>query len=300
MATGRTASRERSERMARVVFLSPALLAVILLMAVPILYGLWTSFTNYNISRLGELKFVGFANYIDVLQDPFFLSTIKWTLLFALVAVIASVGWGMLLALALNSDWLRKTSNLFKNVFILPMMVAPVVAASIWYIIYAPFYGVFNAFLSTVGLPAVNWFGEVLAARSSLVIVDAWLTTPFCFLILLAALKGVPRDLYEAAHIEGAGSLSAFFYITLPMIRNFIALVVSMRLMDSLRIFDIIYTLTKGGPDISTETMGTYIYRTAFRYFDIGHGSASAFLLFLLVAAVTLVTMWLTRKRVDM
>lgn len=293
--------RSGSAVLMRVVFIGPAVAMVALLMVVPITYGLWMSFTNYNISRpASNLRFVGFSNYADVVRDPYFLSTVQWTLIFSAAAVLLSVSIGLLLALMLNGKMAKRSSDTFKIFFILPMMIAPVVAASIWYIIYAPIYGVFNAFLSTMNLPAVSWFGEVVPARLSIILVEVWMSTPFCMLVLLAALKGISQDMYEAADIEGAGAFYTFFKITLPMIRNFISLVVSIRIMDSLRVFDTVYNLTKGGPDISTETMGTFIYRTAFKYFDIGHGSAGAFLLFLFIAAVTALNMRLSRKDPDL
>jgi ABC-type sugar transport system permease subunit len=266
-------------------------------MLIPILTGFGLSFTDYNISRpANKVSFVGFANYGSVLRDDYFKSTVSWTVMFAVITVVITVILGMFFAWLLNRDTVRRFSPVFRTLFITPTMIAPVVAASMWYVLYAPIYGIINAFLALFQMGPVNWFGDIQAARLCLIIVETWLTTPLCILILFAAIQGIPTELFEAARIEGAGIKDEFFRITLPIIRNALSLVISIRLMDSLRAFDIVYNLTRGGPEISTETMGTYVYRTGFRYFEIAKGSAGAFLLFVLVAAVTLINLVLTRR----
>ncbi|MDR2478049.1 MAG: sugar ABC transporter permease [Treponema sp.] len=281
----------------KLVFIGPAVIAITLLMLVPILAGLGISFTDYNISRPNApVKPIGLANYAAVLKDSYFHSTILWTMEFALVTVAVTVIAGLFFAWLLNTDGVRKISPLFRTLFITPTMIAPVVAASMWYVLYAPIYGVLNALLALFHVGPVNWFGDAFSAKACLVLVEMWLTTPFCILTLFAAIQGVPAELYEAARIEGAGAWAEFSRITIPMIGNTLSLVISIRMMDSLRAFDLVYNLTKGGPDIATETMGTYIYRTGFRYFEISKSSAAAFLLFFIVAAVTLLNLFITRK----
>jgi multiple sugar transport system permease protein len=289
--------KKKRELIASLVFIGPAVIAIIFLMLIPILTGFGISFTDYNISRpTNKVSFVGITNYGAVLQDDYFRSTVSWTVMFAVITVIVTVILGMFFAWLLNRDTVRRFSPVFRTLFITPTMIAPVVAASIWYVLYAPIYGIINAFLALFQMGPVNWFGNIQAARICLIIVETWLTTPLCILVLFAAIQGIPTELFEAARIEGAGIKDEFFRITLPIIRNALSLVISIRLMDSLRAFDIVYNLTRGGPEISTETMGTYVYRTGFRYFEIAKGSAGAFLLFALVALITLINLALTRR----
>lgn len=292
-----TKSRWISQRKrSSLLFMLPALLLLLCFLVLPALYGFGTSFTFYNSAMPSSaIRFVGFDNYRNVLTDSYFQSTVAWTLVFSLISVVSTVLLGLLIALALGGRLLGRAGRAYKAIFILPMMLAPIVVSSIWYLLFAPIYGLINVVLAQLGLPSVSWLGDATAARAAVLIADLWMSTPFCTIILLAGLTTVPTEMYESASLEGAGAFAQFRLITLPMIRTFLGLIVSMRMMDSLRVFDIIYVLTKGGPERVTETMGLYIYRTAFRYFDVGKGSAASFLLFLLIAAITFVYMRLMK-----
>ena len=162
-----------------------------------------------------------------------------------------------------------------------------------------PVYGVVNNTFALLNLPQPNWLGETFYARVAIIIVEIWMATPFCVLVFQAALKTVSTEMIEAARVDGASGVKIFFSITLPTIRNFIALVVSMRISDALRAFDAVMQLTNGAPGASTETIGTTIYKTAFRYNNVGQGSAGAFIFFVVVSIVAVTTMVLMRKRPD-
>lgn len=168
------------------------------------------------------------------------------------------------------------------------MMIAPIVTATIWKLIFSPIYGVLNGILVTFGFERVNWMAETIPARIALVIVEVWATTPLCMLIFIAALQTVPDDLLEAATIDGGTFPQKFTKVILPLIRNFIALVVTMRFMDAIRMFDIVYNLTNGGPGTATETLASTIYKMAFRYYNVGEGSAGAFIFFILIMLFSL------------
>ncbi|MEK3916705.1 carbohydrate ABC transporter permease [Paenibacillus sp. FSL H7-0331] len=279
------------------VFIGPSMLFIIVLSIFPILYSLYLSFLSYNLSMPATtIKFNGLNNYVYMLTNKTFLGSIAWTLSFSIIVVALNVILGMSLALLLNSSLMERAANLFKTAFILPMMLAHVVSATIWKLMFSPVYGILNNILMMLGYDKVNWTADTNNARFAIILVELWGSTPFCMLIFLAALKTVPKELYESALIDGANRIRTFYGITLPLIRNFLALVVSIRIMDSLRMFDIVYTLTNGGPGDDTETIGTTIYKTAFRYSDIGVGSAGAFLFFILIVIVTLVFLKLIRR----
>ncbi|MCE5341975.1 MAG: sugar ABC transporter permease [Eubacteriales bacterium] len=289
--------RSLSERAAPFVFIGPALLLIIILSVTPIGYSLYISFLKYNISKPARtIRFYGLENYIKVLTDPMFLNSILWTLKFAVISVAIEITFGMAIAVGLNSEITRSYNTPMKTAFIMPMMIAAIVSATVWKLMFYPVYGVVNCTLNLWGYPAVNWLGETLPARIGLILVEIWGSTPFCILVFQAALKTINTEILEAARVDGASAGRCFFSITLPSIRNFVALIVTVRISDALRSFDAVFQLTNGGPGTSTETIATVIYKMAFRYSDVGAGSAGAFIFFVIVSSVALVAFRFLRK----
>ncbi|HJC57687.1 MAG TPA: sugar ABC transporter permease [Candidatus Eisenbergiella intestinipullorum] len=289
-----------SERFAPVFFLAPAIVMLIAISIIPIGYSFYLSFQSYNLAMPPSTRhFVGLDNYIAMLTNDNFIDSIQWTLIFALVVVVIETVLGLLIASMLNSELANHFAAPFKTLLIIPMMVAAVVSATVWKLMFYPVYGVVNNTFALLGLPQVNWLGETFYAKIAIIIVEIWMATPFCVLVFQAALKTVSSEMIEAARVDGASGTRIFFSITLPTIRNFVALVVSIRISDALRAFDAVMQLTNGAPGASTETIGTTIYKTAFRYNNVGEGSAGAFIFFVVVSIVAVVTMMLMRKRND-
>lgn len=290
--------RTGGNRFAPVVFLAPAVILIFTLSVLPMCYSLYISFLKYNISKPAKtIRFYELKNYIKMLTDEVFLSSILWTLEFAVVSVLFELLIGMLVALGLHSNLSKRFSTPMKTVFLMPMMVAAIVASTAWRLMFYPVYGVVNCTLELLGLQAVNWLGDMTSAKIAVIIVEVWCATPFCILVLQAALKTVSIDMLEAASVDGTSPVRRFFSITLPTIRNFVALVLTMRLSDALRAFDVSYSLTNGGPGTATETIATRIYKTAFRYSDVGQGSAGAYLFFIVIAIVSVITFKFMRKQ---
>jgi multiple sugar transport system permease protein len=291
--------RKRFE-LAPYLFVLPAILFIILLAIIPILYSLVISFQSY---RLGApesaIRFNGLDNYIKILSNPTFIGSIGWTFTFAFIAVSVNLILGLSVALVLNHRIMQKGLKIFRSFFILPLMLAPVVSAIMWKVLFAAIYGPVNYVISLLGLPSVSWIGEELPAKIAILVIDIWSSTPFCVLIFLAAFQTIPTDLIEAATIDGARKSTILFRVSLPIIRNFIALIVSIRVMDALRVFDSVIVFTNGGPGNSTETIGTVIYKTAFRYADIGGGSAGAFIFFVIIVVFTLIFLKLSSRNVE-
>lgn len=297
MKSGAGAVKKLSERATPYLFIGPAVILIVLLAIVPLAYSVYISLLNYNLSLPNSLiKWTGLDNYTYMLTNGPFMKSIGWTLVFTFFTVLLNVTLGMILALILNNEKVSRQTKIFKSLFILPMMLAPVVSTTMWKIMFGAIYGPINYLFESLGLQAVAWTGETLPAKIAVIIIDVWGATPFCMLILIAALQTVPKDIYESASIDGANRVKVFFKITLPLTRNFIALVVSLRVMDALKIFDSIMILTDGGPGDSTETMGTMIYKTAFRYMNVGAGSAGAIIFFIIIIFVTLIFMKLIRN----
>lgn len=290
--------RSFSERMAPVVFLSPAVILLALISLVPVCYSLYLSFQKYNLAKpASTVRFYGFSNYIKMLTSQQFIDSLRWTLTFAICSLVIEVLLGMVLAVMLNSERTRRFNAPFKTFLIIPMMIAPVVSATIWKLMFYPVYGVINNTFQLLGLSSINWLGDPFWAKVAIICVEVWGATPFCVLVFQAALKTVSTEMLEAATVDGASAWRTYFSITLPTIRNFVALVITIRLSDALRAFDSVMQLTNGGPGVSTETIGTTIYKTAFRYNDVGQGSAGAFIFFVIVSAVALVAMKLMRRQ---
>lgn len=283
---------KHSKTKAAFVFITPAILFLLVFSVFPMIYSFVLSFFHYNTSMAADtVRFIGLENYRNVLINRQFQDSVLWTFLFTVCAVALNVIFGMTMALLLTTNYVKRISKGFKTVFTLPMMIAPIVTATIWKLMFSPIYGVLNGILVSLGLERIDWMSQTLPARIALVIVEVWATTPLCMLILMAALKTVPDELLEAATIDGAGWRQRFTKIVLPLIRNFVALVITMRFMDAIRMFDIVYNLTNGGPGTSTETLASTIYKTAFRYYNVGEGSAGAFIFFLLIIAFSMLSM---------
>lgn len=274
----------KRKKIAAAGFILPAVIFLMLFSVIPMLYSLGISFFQYNTAMSEDtIRFNGLANYISVLTNEQFWDSAFWTVSFAVIVVILNIVLGMTLAVALTTKLLPKLSAVLKIIFILPMMIAPIVTSTIWKLMFSPIYGVLNGILVSFGLDRINWFADVIPARIAIIVVEVWATTPLCMLILMAALKTVPEDVMEAAKIDGASSVKRFIFITLPLMKKYIWLVVMLRFMDAIRMFDIVYNLTNGGPGTATETMASTIYKMAFRYFNVGEGSAGAYIFFLII-----------------
>lgn len=288
----------QQKKRAAILFITPGFLVMTAFLVVPIVYGFSISLMNYNMSMPADMRrFVGFANYITVFRDVNFRRSILWTFSFATIAVGGTVVMALILALALNTRHFQGFGGrLVKTTFILPMMLCPLVVSNIWYIVFAPNYGLINSTLGRLGLQTVSFLGDTFWARFAIIVVEFWWGTPYVMIILLAALTTVSAELYEAADIEGANGLQKLLNVTLPSISHFIILVISIRVMDALRMFDISYALTEGGPQRTTETISVYIYRTAFSNFKAGEGTAAAFILFAIVAVATFALMAVSKR----
>lgn len=289
-----------SEKIAPFVFLGPTVILLICLSVIPIAYSFYLSFQSYNLAMPAAfIHFNGLENYAEILTNKNFWNSVEWTLIYAVIAVIVEIVVGLAIASMLSSDLSAKFAAPFKTLLLMPMMIAAVVSATIWKLMFYPVYGVVNNTLALFGGPNFNWFGNSMCAKVAIIIVEIWGATPFCILIFQAALKTVSTDMIEAARVDGASGIKIFFRITLPTIRNFIALVVSIRVADALRTFDSVMQLTDGGPLLATETMGTIIYKIAFSYCNVGQGSAGAFLFFIVISIVSVIIMMIMRKQDD-
>lgn len=241
---------------------------------------------------IGEKTFIGLENYIRLLQDAQFWSSALHSLILA-VASVLSLAIYLAIAFVLASR--IKGANMFRKIYLIPMLLASVAIAQLWMKIYNPTNGMLNTFLMSIGFdnpPA--WLGDENLALYSIILPTIWQYAGFYILIYYAALKNVPDSLVEAARIDGASAFQIAMKIKLPMIMNVVKVTIILAAVGSLKYFDLIYIMTAGGPSGSSEVMASYMYSTAFNKFDFGYGSAIGFFLLIICLLVTLLIQRLT------
>ena len=263
--------------------LTPTLIVLLVMTAYPLLFTLVYSFTDYNLLRAlrNPVEFIAVQNYVDLLTDEYFQQAIWNTVKFTILAVVFEMLVGFLMALLVNS--LRRGQKIMRTLTLLPYLLPTVTVALIWRMMLSPNYGIVNQVLTALNLPVYNWFSDIHTAFGMLVLIDVWQSAPFVFLLLYAALQSVPASQYEAARIDGAGPIKILFYVTIPNIKNSLALCALLRTIDSFRLFDKVNLLTGGGPANSTATITQYLYNYGISSLDFGFGSAGAIVMTILV-----------------
>jgi len=276
------------ERHVRTIFILPAVLFVLVMIVFPIGYTFYLSFFEWSMSGVAKPKWVFFENYKTLLfEDARFWSAVWRTFYFTIFALVLEVVLGVAIAVLLDRN--HRAKNLVKTLFMLPMVATPVAIGLVWLLIYEPTIGLANQILKWVGLEPQLWIGSKSQAIPSLVLVDVWQWTPMIALIVMAGLTTLPQENYEAAEIDGASSWQTFWSITLPLLRPTIFAAALLRSIDALKTFDIIYTMTQGGPGFASETLNIYGYHLGFQYFQLGKTSALLMLFFLLILVISFV-----------
>lgn len=282
------------DRHARWLFPAPALLFVFALMVFPILYTVWTSLTGWDLGTGRPPTFIGPGNYEKLLGDERFRGAIGRTFYFTAIAVSVEVVLGVAIALILNREF--RGRRFVTSILLLPMMATPVAIAMVWLLMYEPTAGIVNFVLRSLQLPTPLWIAGADSVIPALALVDIWEWTPMVVLITLAGLASLPSDPYEAAAIDGASSLQTIRLITLPLLVPTIVVATLLRLIDALKTFDIIYTMTGGGPGFSSETLNVFSYQQAFQYFSFGYASSVLVVFFAIVLSISLVFTYVRRE----
>ncbi len=286
--------RRRRGRALPYLLMAPALL-LLAGMLYPFALGVYYSMTRYWLQYPNRFRFIWFDNYLDLLEEPLFSRAFQFTLGFTVAAVVVQVGLGLAVALFLHGRVPGR--GVIRALMLMPLMIPPVITALMWKIMMASTEaGILNHMLSFIGIAPVNWFGSINGAIASVLIIDTWGNLPFVALILLGALQALPSEPYEAAKVDGAGPIDVFRYITLPLLMPFLVLVVMFRAMDSLRIFDVIYATTAGGPNDATTNLHIMAYQYGFQWYQMGKGMAQAIVLLILVVIVSTLLMKLWNK----
>lgn len=293
--TPRRKSRLRQLRV-QGLFLLPALIIFTAFVIYPILGSLYYSLTNWD-GLDPNLHFVGLANFQQLLSDSSVFTDLRNTLIFAGGVMILQNGIALLLAIILDG-FLRRLPFL-RVLFLIPAMLSPLAIGYIWSYIYNPLFGFLNAFLSKIGLAGwqQDWLGNTHLTLSSLIVTNSWEWMGFSMVIFLAGLQAVPTELYEAANIDGTSGWQRFRHITFPLIAPSVTINVVLTLIGSMKVFDLIFVMTNGGPGDASESLALRIYKEAFTLNHFGYATAVGIVMSLLILGLSVVNLRLLRKR---
>ncbi len=280
-------------------FVAPALGLIGVFFFVPVLGGLLLSFTDFDVYAIGRpdtARFMGLANYLQVLRNPDFWRALGNTLYFVLVGGPLSVAASLVAAMLVSSK-LARFPGLYRSIFFMPVVTTLVAVAIVWRYLYHPQYGLLNWALGAVGVPAVDWLGDPHWAMFAIIVMAVWKNFGYNMLIFVAGLQSIPEELYEAAHLDGAGGWARFRHITLPSLGPTFLFVGVMTMIGNFQLFAEPYVMTQGGPMGATRTVVLLMYEEGFRWWRMGMGAALAFVLFVIMLAGTMVQMRLQRER---
>ncbi len=267
---------QRREKLVALLLLAPAVLYLLALSIYPTVYSLWIAFHNYTMYRRDLISFAGFDNFTDLFDSEIFPQSVRVTALFAAIAVSIELALG--LAIAVLLDRKMRGANALRTLLIVPVMISPVGMGLTFRYIFAPTYGLLTYLMHGVGIPTADWTVSVAWALPAVIFVDVWQWTPFVALILLSGMQSVSVEVTEAAELDGLSEWQKLWRIVMPLIRPVVMVVVLIRLIDSIRMFDLVYVLTRGGPGSTTEVLSVFSYVTAFNDGDMGSASAIAWI----------------------
>jgi multiple sugar transport system permease protein len=272
---------------------APAVLLILSLVLYPVLYSLWISLHQYNLRRPDRIAFVGLGNYDQIVRDPRFWEALRVSALFAALAVVAVVTIGVAIALLLNQEFHGR--GVARAALLIPWAIPAVVNGLMWNGIYGQ-YGAINALLAGAhGTPVAGallpekqaWLSDPSTALYAAVGAHVWKEVPFAVIVFLAALQAIPLDQYRAARVDGTGPWRTFRYITLPWLIHPLLIVAIFQTMTAFRTFDLVFTLTGGGPGRATHVIAWQTYTQAFRFLNFGHANAYSYLIALLTLTLT-------------
>ena len=280
------ARRQMSDAAITRLFILPTIILLIVMNIFPLIYSLFLSFTEYSVIENAPPVWVGLENYIDILSDQRFWHHFAVTGRYALASVGLQTLVGFGLAMLLRTKF--KGSPLITTLILVPMMLSPIVVAVFWRLIFNPSYGIFNYLIGFTGInPTTEWLGDSNLALWAIIIVDVWMWSPFVMLLVLAGLSAIPEYLYEAASIDRASAWFQFRRITLPQVMPLLLIAVLFRTIEAFKQFDLVSGLTGGGPGDATQTVSIRLYQLAFGDFDTGKASALAYIVLVVIIAVS-------------
>ena len=278
---------ERSQRSAFWKLTGPSLFVFVFIFLIPFAYSLIISFSDGESVLSGVPELNGIRNYAEVFTSADFYSSFLHTALFVIATISIELVVAMLTAVLLNEE--LPGSKVFRLIYSIPLMIAPVVAGLMWRWMFADQYGVINSLLGLIGIDGPLWFTSAGAAFSAILISNIWLATPFVILVLLSGMANLSPELNEASEIDGASKWQTFWKVVLPQLKPTILIILVIRITDAARVYDLVYILTGGGPGGSTEVVSTYIYKQIFVFLRFGEGAAASLVITIVILAVSII-----------
>lgn len=281
------------DRHLRWLLVAPAVAFVLALSVFPLGFSLWVNFVEYDFSVSDEHPWVGLDNFRDNWIDPVWWQSLRVTAILASSAVALELVLGLILALAMLRTF--RGRRVLMILAVIPLFISPVVVGGFWDLFLRRPIGPTNEILGWFwpGDVAIDFTGDGYWPFISIIVADAWQWTPFMFVVLLAGLSAISSDLYEAAEIDGAKPRQSFFFVTLPLLAPIILIAVTFRFIDATKLFDIIYSLTRGGPGTDTYTTSYFLYYQGFERFHLGQGTAGSWMF---MVALSVIAYWLVRR----
>jgi multiple sugar transport system permease protein len=276
----------RGDRRSAWLMLSPALAILVVLAIVPLVYLVYMALHRQNLFQNQPARYVGTDNFRYLFEDRAFRGAITKTLVLAVVTLTAEMILGFLAAALVFRARALPGMAFIRTALTTPILIAPIVGALMWRFMYEPNFGVINHLLTSLGLPAQGWLVEPSLALWSIAAIDVWQWTPFVFIVVLAGMYGLPRRIYEAAELDGTGALRQSLLITIPLLKRVLLVVLLLRAIDVLRMFDVIVATTQGGPGTETYTLPVYIWRQGFHTFEMGDAATASVVLLAIIAVV--------------
>lgn len=268
------------------LMLAPALLCILVIGIVPIFGIVVVSLLDWNLASTTPPQFIGIDNFLKMMKDKSFISSLGIQAVLSLLILVVQLSLGLLAAISLNQ--LTGRFKWVRGLVMTPLIMPPVVVGLIWLTLFSPTISPINNLLESIGLTGPGWLSSPGMAICSIVIADTWANFPFVMIIVLAALQGIPKEIYEASSIDGANRWQAFIHITMPFLTQSLVLTGMLRLIESLKSFPLILILTGGGPGNATEVTNFYAYTQAFQYSAIGYASALAFVVLFLTVVISI------------
>lgn len=281
-------------------FLAPAVFALLVIGIYPTISALVTSFRRYNITRPREgFPFIGFENYINVLSDQTFWQSLGLTARFFVTVLPFQLLFGICIALLLHRPGLGMLRSLARVSLVVPLATTYAVVGLIGRLIFNRDFGVANQFLNAIGIGGMDWLGSPTGAFIAIAVMDIWQWTPFCALIFLAGLSMVPVEIEEAARLETSSKVALLRHVQLPYLLPGLTAMLILRSADILKLFDMVFVMTRGGPGAATDLVSIYIQRVGFRVFDMGTASAQAILLLIMTIILSRLYIRLIYKEIE-
>lgn len=284
----------RSNEKVGYLFVLPSFIHLLLFLLIPVIFSFFLSFHKWDQPRFQDAPYIGLGNYDFLMGDRRFWHAMLNSAYYTALAVPLGMAFSLAIAVVLNQK--LKGVYLFRTLFFMPVISSWVAVSIIWVTLLDPSVGIVNYILQQVGLPPVNWLGDPRSAMPSLVLITIWKSAGFNMVIWLAGLQAIPKELYEAASIDGASRWQSFSRITLPLLAPTSFFLAVTGVIGSFQVFSPVYVITKGGPLDSTDVAVFHIYREAFQEFNFGYASAQAWVLFAVIFIATLAQFWYIRR----